>query len=259
MTKVFSIEHLRALLLVVLGGFPLFGVAMWGLLRLTLGDDGEPGVVTLVNWLVPGTILALMVLTLGITALVMNPGRYLRDYARLADGRAWAIWPYSREEWAAAKQVEAARLRRSLIGLYVTIGLAVLLALIGLAAGDIALAGVGGVLFVLAAVMLVIAYLSSVSLRLADDDSGEVRIGAHGVLRKPGRYTALAAGGTLHAVEVTGAPARLVFTSAVRGRYGVQHHKTVDLLVPPGRQDEARALAERFDAEVIHGWKHDMD
>ncbi|WP_433040589.1 hypothetical protein [Dactylosporangium sp. CS-033363] len=259
MTKVFSIGHLRTLLLVVLGGFPLFGVAMWGFLRLVLGGDADPQLVTLVNWLVPGTVLALIVLTLGITVMVMNPGRYLRDVARLEAGRAWATWPYSREQWAAARQVEAARLRRSLIGLYVAIGLAVLLALVGLAAGDTVLAGAGGVVFVLAVVMLVLARLGNLSLRLADDESGEVRIGAHGVLRRPGGYTAFAAGGTLHAVEVTGAPLRLVFTSAVRGRYGVQHHKTVDLLVPPMREDEARALAERFDAEVIHGWKHEMD
>jgi hypothetical protein len=44
---------------------------------------------------------------------------------------------------------------------------------------------------------------------------------------------------------------RVVFTTTVTNDGLAQEHQLADLLVPSGREGEARALVQRFNAEVV--------
>ncbi|MGI5181989.1 hypothetical protein ACQEVZ_37420 [Dactylosporangium sp. CA-152071] len=65
--------------------------------------------------------------------------------------------------------------------------------------------------------------------------------------------TAFAPTGPLTEVTlVAGRPMRVVFTTTVSSGDGVmQEHQLADLLVPSGREEEARALVQRLNAEVV--------
>ena len=190
--------------------------------------------------------------------VMYKPRRYLDDMAKLARGEAWAHWTYDEQQWHTANAIEAARHRRGYASAYMMIGLGAVIAVIGLLWDDpdaATFVGVGALCMVLGlAGRLATAWLSGSALLLARRErTGELWLGAMGVLRRPGRYSALAPTGPLTDVTlVVGPPTRVLFTSTARSGHGAtQQHHMADLLVPDGREDEARALVERFNAEVV--------
>jgi hypothetical protein len=111
----------------------------------------------------------------------------------------------------------------------------------------------GGFCVVVGLAVVAAASLGGSGLPARRERTGELWISAIGVLRRPGRYAAFAPTGPLTAVTlVAGPPMRVVFTTTISGSdIATQQHQLADLLVPVGRVEEARALVQRFNAEVV--------
>ncbi|GAB3848821.1 hypothetical protein GCM10027610_070990 [Dactylosporangium cerinum] len=189
-------------------------------------------------------------------AVMYQPRRYLDDMARLTRGECWAHWTYDEQQWRTADTIEAARRRRGNLSAHLMIGLGAVIAVIGLVWDDPAAATfgwIGGFCVVVGLAVVAVAPLGGSGLPARRERTGELRISAIGVLRRPGRYAAFAPTGPLTAVTlVAGPPMRVVFTTTTSGSDGAtQQHQLADLLVPVGREEEARALVQRFNAEVV--------
>ena len=57
MTKVLAVEHLRTLILMVFGMFPLIGLVLWLTFAIALGEDAEPSFRILLGVIFGVTIL----------------------------------------------------------------------------------------------------------------------------------------------------------------------------------------------------------
>ncbi|WP_238014717.1 hypothetical protein KZZ52_07845 [Dactylosporangium sp. AC04546] len=134
--------------------------------------------------------------------------------------------------------------------------LGVVVLLIGLLVGGedgSSIAFVGGLLILTTCGAMVLMWLSGSATFARDARTGQVSISELGVLRRPGGYSAFAGVGPLKSVRFVADPSpRVVFTVVLTGRYGaVSDYQTADLLVPAGREDEAKALVAQFNSEVL--------
>ncbi|GGM82211.1 hypothetical protein ACFFX1_41165 [Dactylosporangium sucinum] len=259
MRKVFAIEHMRIFLTITFVFVPIIVGAMWlGGVFVITGDGGyeDPDA----DLYISAAMLTALVLMIGLMLVLIRfllwPKRYIDDMDRLAAGESWAQWSYDEAEWKAANKVEAARLRRSLSAARIALGIAAVLLIIGLLLGfedGQTFIFVGGIMIVGVGAMMLIVWLSGAGTFARDGRTGQMSISELGVLRRPGGYSAFAPTGPLKSVEfVAGRPARVVFTTIQSGRYGARtDYQAADILVPKGREDEARALVARFNSEVL--------
>ncbi|MET7393931.1 hypothetical protein ABZS66_10600 [Dactylosporangium sp. NPDC005572] len=259
MRKLFAIEHMRTMLMMAFVYIPLIVGVMWLGLALVVGGGDEPVDPSFHLYLGIAMVAALLItmaVLLWFMFAVLRPQRYIQDMDRLAAGEHWVHWAYDEAQWKAANTVESARVRRGFGAAQYGLVLGAVVLLIGLLVGGedgSTFVFVGGVLIVTTCGAMVLMWLSGSATFARDARTGQVSISGLGVLRRPGGYSAFAAIGPLKSVGFVAGPSpRVVFTVVQNGRYGaVSDYQTADLLVPAGREDEARALVERFNTEVL--------
>lgn len=261
MIRMLEIIAVRMILLVALGVSVVTGLVIW----LATSGMGEPTRLVMAIG-IPGAaaLLALLVMLMAV-----RPWYYTRDIAEMVAGTAWVHWRYDEAEWRAGNRVEGRRNRRNSYtsGVFaLVLGLTVLLCGLSLddpqAHRDMMLVGA---MSVGAAVVVLLAILSmSAHTRARRSPSGDVYISPLGIYRRPGGYTILHGYGTrLHGIElVDGSPPVVSFQVRVQQR-GVtdgplplsytlrREENAADVLVPAGREDEARKLVERFRDEIL--------
>ncbi|WP_344863528.1 hypothetical protein [Planomonospora alba] len=251
MIRLFSIVHLRTLLLTSLGGTVVIAVALRLLLR---GWDQGPGAVWLLSLGLPAAVLLVVLLVLATTT---RPQEHLREMERMLAGQGWAHWHYDEDAWRAANGVESRRDRRdSYTAALLALAVGLVAAVIGLVAGVDLFVFAGVLSAGMALVALAAVATAGTALPARGSPRGEIHISPLGVYRRPGGYVALRSLGTrlcgVDLVEAAGGdPAVLRFTAMVQGRGGAVPTRLADVAVPPGREDEARALVRRFHDEVL--------
>ncbi|MEV4377279.1 hypothetical protein [Streptosporangium sp. NPDC049644] len=252
MTRLFSILQLRAPLVGLLGVTVMMVVGM----RFGFRDwDQGPGAAWLVSLGIPA---AALLVALSIFAVALQPQTQLRDMNRMLTGQSWAHWHYDEADWKAANYIEGRR-EREQRNPYTVPLCAAAVGLVMVAAG--AAAGAHGVIVIGVTIAFVaLLYLAAVGTALLSHGTlmargrprGEVYISSLGVYRRPGGYAALHAFGfRLREVDFVDAtnetPAYLRFTVRAKGELW----PLTDVVVPPGREEEARALVQRFQTEVL--------
>ncbi|WP_433362260.1 hypothetical protein [Streptosporangium sp. CA-115845] len=250
--RLFSILHLRSTVVVLLGVTMLMVVGF----RVGFRDwDQGSGAAWLVSLGMP--IAALPVASY-LSAVALRPQTHLRDMNRMLAGQSWAHWRYDEAGWKAANDIEGRRERDQRIS-YTAPLFAVAAGLVLMAAGAAAdvhgVAAIGVTIAVVALLFVAAAGTTELgrgTLMARVRPEGEVYIGPLGVYRRPGGYAALYAPGfglrEVDFVDATrGTPAFLRFTVMAKGEL----RPLTDVAVPPGREEEARALVQRFQAEVL--------
>jgi hypothetical protein len=252
MTRVFSIVTYRLLLAIVVGSLVVFGMV----LALAVGSapDAQPGLVPVVGIWIP---LLIAVIVIPILTLLVQPWVYLHDMNVMLAGLAWVHWTYDEATWASANVMEGTRLRRTAYvgALFLLAGSAVIIvasvALGGQAGTSLRLGGglaAGGALVAVAAIGG-----TSTSLFARRHKRGEIYISPTGIFRRPGGYTPLRGFGYwLDNVELREAE-RTSIHFDVRISTRPTRQSLADVLVPPGREAEARDLVARLHHEVLHG------
>ncbi|WP_432986812.1 hypothetical protein [Dactylosporangium sp. CA-233914] len=245
MNRLLAVEHVRIQLVMIFGLAPVLGAVFW--LLTGPGPAGD---------LLP--VAAGVAIVWGIGGFVVlrltRPQRYLQEMAELEAGGGWVRWSYDEPQWASAVAAERARQwrlnRPAFIALGVVVGVAVAAALVTEVS---ALLAVLGALVLTGAAGGLVLWLGGGGPAARRARAGEVLVGRLGVLRRPGAYAAFAPTGTLTGVELVAAsPMRVVFTATRRTKWGNPiREQTADLVVPAGREDEARALVERFHREAV--------
>ncbi|MER6177453.1 hypothetical protein [Streptosporangium sp. NPDC001681] len=249
MTRLFSIVHLRSSLLMSLGVTVLMVVG----LRIMFSDwEQGPGAAWLISLGIP--VGALLVLWL-ILAVMLRPQVYLRDMNQMLAGQSWAHWHYDEADWKAANDIERRRDRRnSYTTLLVMMAIGLVSVVVGFAMSDDTAIFAGALITAIGLVGMAIA--TTTTLMTRSRPQGEIYISPLGVYRLPGGYAVLYSPGVrLHEVDFVEAnneiPAFLRFTGMVQGRFGETSSKLADVAVPSGGEDEARALVQRFQTEVL--------
>ena len=180
--------------------------------------------------------------------------RYARDHDRLLAGEHWVHWrtsPAERGRFLAQEQDRARADARFALGGTVVVAL---LGAAGMwayteeargAAIGFAVFGAAGLL-----VALTTRLWGGATARPDAPDPDDTYLGPLGVYQL-GRYTPLRGFNLfLQRVDLRpGAPAVLAFTIGSRTRYGSVRTTETRVAVPPGREDEAAELAERFRRE----------
>ncbi|MEU0486650.1 hypothetical protein ABZ260_46735 [Streptosporangium sp. NPDC006013] len=252
MTRLFSILHLRAPLAGLLGTTVMMVV---GLRLGSIGWDQGPGAAWLVSLGIP---VAALLVTLLIFAVALRPQTHLQDMNRMLAGQSWAHWHYDEADWKAANDIEGRReqeQRNSCTAPLLALAVGLVMVAAGAAAGahGVIVIGVTIAFVALLYIMAVgVALLRHGTLMARSRPRGEVYIGPLGVYRRPGGYAALYEFGfRLREVDFIDAtnetPACLRFTVRAKGELW----PLTDVAVPPGREEEARALVQRFQTEVL--------
>ncbi|MFI6451641.1 hypothetical protein ACIBF6_08790 [Streptosporangium amethystogenes] len=186
---------------------------------------------------------------------MLRPQVYLRDMDRMPAGQSWAHWHYDEADWKAANDIERRRDRRnSYTALLVMMAIGLVCVVVGFAASEDTAIFAGALTTAIGLVGMAIA--TTTTLMARSRPQGEIYISSLGVYRLPGGYAALHSPGVrLHKVDVVEAddeiPAFLRFTGMVQGRFGETSAKLAEVAVHSGGEDEARALAQRFQTEVL--------
>jgi len=194
-----------------------------------------------------------------LTAMLMgmvHPWRHARDIKAMLAGNAWVHWTYDEAGWQAANRYDDRTYRRWLRGTLVALGVSVFLLLIGILAGkggvDVTI--FGGIGVFVASVALVALVVGNPMRAASRAKQGEIYVSRHGIYRRPGGYTPLdlRSGVRYESMDLVDRPTPHIHTgSSVRNRYTWRRKTLTDLGVPPGHQDEARALVAQLRNKVV--------
>ena len=254
MVRWFAVMPFRRLVVALLG----FEIMM-GLVIALVGVTEHPANPDIVWQLALGIPAAVVVIGSPVVLLVLRPWLFRRDINEMLTGAAWAHWQYDQREWKAATYVEHQRERKSSFGQPVAAGaVGAFVAVIGLAmqsdfGSTLAFTGfamIGTGLVIIAATLVTNA---ATVARLGR--RGDIYVSKLAVYRKPGGYLPLTGPDyVLCDVRFIDAarPPIVRFEARVRRRGGdVAVEPWVDVMVPTGRDDEGRALVERFKTELL--------
>jgi hypothetical protein len=253
MTRLLTIVPYRMILAVVIGVDLVIGMAL--ALMLNSGDAADRG---LMVGLSAGIPVAVLLLVLPLVTVMLRPRRYVHDIDAMRAGGAFVHWRYDEPAWQTANRVEGERTRRTgFTASLVALGLGVVVLLIGLLVG-----GEDGSTFVFAGGLTGGAALTgaaafgatSPALMARRRKQGEIYISNLGIYRNPGGYTPIRGFGyRLENVALLGEQTAYVsFEVTVQGRYGSTSTQSLaDVVIPPGREAEAKDLVTRLRAEVL--------
>jgi hypothetical protein len=251
MTRVFAIVPFRMVLVVVISGDIVIGLVLGWLMNS--GDAADPGLMKVVSIVIP---VAVLVVVVPLVTVLMRPWRYFADMDAMRAGGAWVHWSYDEAGWTTANQVEGRRTRRfGFIGILGLLGLAVAVLLIGLVIGEggTDLVYIGGMMSGLAIVAAAAFGGTSPAVMAKRRKRGDIYVSRLGIYRIPGGYTPMFGFGfRLENVALLTEPTPyLSFEAMVQGRAGPRAESLADVAVPPGREAEARDLANRLRTEVL--------
>jgi hypothetical protein len=208
--------------------------------------------------------LALFVVLVALLILFLRPWRYSADMTAMRAGHAWVQWTYDEVNWRAANRYDGERNGLWVRGALVALAAGVFLTLMALSGDREAAIGGGafGGMLVFLALTLLAALMAGEPVRVARRAArGEIYVSRHGIYRRPGGYTPLDLSTNIkyESADLVDRPTPHVHIEvSVRvnptGYGGDWVRKTLtDVGVPPGHEDEARALVELLRREVLNG------
>jgi hypothetical protein len=248
MRRLFAIIWFRQLVAILLAFVVLVAVGA----GLTGGLIHKPAL-----WILGICVDAFVLLVL-VPMMVVLGLRHMRNVDRMRSELTWAHWQYTEAEWKAYNELDADLSRRALVGPFLAVVALVVVVLFGLADRNAVLIGVGLFFAAFALSALLALALLSGPAAARRSPRGEVYVTQDGIHRVPGGYQPLAIGGyqALRLVELsTDSPAVLRFDCDVvrntgQGSRVIVRKRTAEILVPAGRETEARELAVRFQKRI---------
>lgn len=202
--------------------------------------------------LIEAVVLAAAVACLGLVVWIAR--RFASDHARLLAGDCWARWTPTADERSRFLQQERQRARADArryalwsvaVALFGALGMWVQVRTVAAIAIGLVVLGAAGVL-----VVLTTWFWGAASENPAGADPDGICLSAAGV-HQFGRYTPLRGFNLFlqRVALVPGEPSTLAFTVGTRTSSGGIRSTETRVAIPPGREDEAAALAARFRQE----------
>jgi hypothetical protein len=250
MIRMFTVVTVRLLLTLIVGICAVLTFAMWFYARAS----GE--ITTGLLWTITLIPPFVALITLPMALFLVRPGRYVADMQSMLAGASWVHWHYDEAQWRVANRIDARRNRRIMLPIVaIAAALGVVFTAIGLATGgtDSTLSFLGLIALGASVTFGLAQLVTSPGIVAGRSKRGDIYISRLGVYRMPGGYTPLVGFGfRVERVElVAGSPPYLSFEVATQRRYNTtttDRHASV--AVPPGCEEEAQRVVERFRAGV---------
>src|SRR5690242_18984907 len=244
-------------------GVDVFGVVTVGIATFLAVLSAVTGAAWLSWTVVVFAPLGLFAAMYAMLILMIQPWRSAADIKAMLTGQAWVHWTYDEASWRDANRGDERVYRAWIRGLLAALAVAGFLLLIGVLGGRSTVAATifGGMIALLALVMLTTLILGDPVRTARRAKRGNIYVSRDGIYRRPGGYTRLGLRTDIkyESVELVDRPTphihivALVRQAAGRG-VNVRWRRTTlaDVGVPPGHEDEARELLVRLRNEVVN-------
>lgn len=237
-------------------GTAAFGTMALGIAAFLAVISAVTGVAGMSWALIVFLPLGLLLLLTAMLIVMVQPWRHASDIKAMLAGNAWAHWTYDEAGWQAANRYDERAYKRWVRGTLVALAVSVFLLLIGILGGkgavDVTI--FGGIGIFVASTGLVALLVGNPMRTARRAKRGDIYVSRHGIYRRPGGYTPLdlRTGVRYESVDLVDRPTPHIHIEiSVRTKASWRRKTLTDVGVPPGHQDEARALVAQLRSTVV--------